>query len=274
MKKLLVFLFIAMVLTGSTHKQITWVAIGDSITYLGDHPEETKNRVSKGYMQIVCEKLPFITYVNKGYSGWTSEGIAKQFETLNIPKGDVYSIFLGTNDWWQGRAIGTLDDYKNNTGNGTINGSFRMITDKIRALNSDAKIFLITPMQRVDFVWLFGNTNNAYGSYKEKNGQTLLQVVNAINAIGAYEHFKVADLYNKSGMTHDKLVKYKRVKDPATGTYKNFKYPDFIDIPFNPQTDEYPYPADAADYTYDGLHPSDKGYDKIAKLVYKVIKKY
>lgn len=273
MKKILLLLLLAGIFCSFTKKNITWVAIGDSITYLNDHPDETGNRVSRGFLTLVTEKLPNITYVNKGYSGWTSEGIAKQFETLNISRGDVYSVFLGTNDWWQGRPIGTLDDYKNNTGNNTINGSFRIITDKIRALNSHAKIFLITPMQRVDFVWLFGYTNNAYGSYKQKQGQTLAQVADAINAIGAYEGFKVADLYNKSGMTPDKLVKYKRVKDPATGRYKNYTYPDFIDIPFDPKTDEYPYPEDAAGYTYDGLHPSDKGNEVIAKMIISIMKK-
>jgi lysophospholipase L1-like esterase len=89
-----------------------------------------------------------------------------------------------------------------------------------------------------------------------------------------YEHFAVIDLYKKSGMTLKKLVKYKRLKDPQTGEYKNYPYPSFIDIPFNPATDEYPYPQEAIDMTYDGLHPSDKGYAVIAKMLMKVMKKY
>ena len=31
--------------------------------------------------------------------------------------------------------------------------------------------------------------------------------------------------------------------------------------------DEYPYPPEAADFTYDGLHPSDKGNEVIASLL-------
>ena len=42
----------------------------------------------------------------------------------------------------------------------------------------------------------------------------------------------------------------------------------------NPETDEYPYPVDAIDMTYDGLHPSDKGYRIIADMLIKVMKKY
>jgi len=64
------------------------------------------------------------------------------------------------------------------------------------------------------------------------------------------------------------------LKDPQTGSYKNYRYPDFIDIPFNPATDEYPYPVDAIDITYDGLHPSDKGYDIITKMLVKIMKRY
>ena len=75
-------------------------------------------------------------------------------------------------------------------------------------------------------------------------------------------------------MTLNNLVKYKRLKDPQTGNYKNYPYPDFITIPFNPEGDEYPYPTDAIGMTYDGLHPSDKGYKKIAAMLVKIMKKY
>jgi lysophospholipase L1-like esterase len=274
MKKLIVLIIIVCVATSFAPKKLTWVAIGDSITYLNEHADETDHRITKGYMTMVTEKLPDITYTNQGYSGWTSGGIADGIEKLGLVKADVYSIFLGTNDWWQGRPIGTLADYQNSTGNNTVYGSYRIIINKLRSLNKAAKIILITPMQRVDFVYLGDMTNNAFGSYKEKNGQSLAQFAAAINAIGKAENFTVADLYNKSGMTLETLVKFKRLKDPVTGQYKNFPYPDFIDVPFNPAADEYPYPVDAIDMTYDGLHPSDKGYATIADMLVKILKEY
>lgn len=274
MKKLFLILAIFCALTSFIPKKITWVAIGDSITYLNEHTNETGNRITKGYMTMVTEKLPNITYTNQGHNGWTSGGIAEQIEKLEITQADVYSIFLGTNDWWQGRPIGTLADYQNNAGNGTVYGSFRIIINKLRSLNKDAKIILITPMQRADFVYMGDMHNNAYGSYKSKNGQLLAQFAEAINTIGKAENFAVVDLYNKSGMTLKNLVKYKRLKDTATGEYKNYTYPDFIDVPFNPSSDEYPYPADAIDITYDGLHPSDKGYAIIADMLVKLMKKF
>jgi len=274
MKKLALLIVIACLAVSFTKKEITWVAIGDSITYLNDHANETGNRVTKGFMTRVVEKLPNIHYINQGHNGWTSGGIADQIEKLGLIKADAYTIFLGTNDWWGGRPLGTLSDYQNASGNGTINGSFRIIINKLKSLNSDAKIILMTPLQRGDFVYINNMKNNAWGSYKEKKGQTLEEVADAIIAIGKYEHFKVVDLYHKGNLKIENAVKYKRLKDTTTGEYKNYTYPAYVNIPFNPEKDEYPYPTDAINMTYDGLHPSDKGNEAIAKMLIRIMKKY
>ncbi|MDB5249868.1 MAG: hydrolase family protein [Segetibacter sp.] len=274
MKKVILAIMVVCMISSFAKKEITWVAIGDSITYLNDHADETGNRITKGYMTRVKEKLPNIHFINQGHNGWTSGGIAAAIEKLGLVKADVYSVFLGTNDWWQGRPLGSLSDYRDNTGNKTVYGSYRIIVNKLRSLNKDARIILITPMQRVDFVYIKNMKNNAYGSYKEKNGQSLAQFAEAIKLISDFENFKVADLYNESGMALKNLVKFKRLKDPQTGGYKDYGYPEFIGIPFNPETDDYPYPPEAIDVTYDGLHPSDKGYHMIARMLVKIMKKY
>ncbi|GAB3805381.1 SGNH/GDSL hydrolase family protein [Spirosoma humi] len=262
-------------LTGSIkHEEVSWVAIGDSITYLNDHLDETGNRVTKGYMTRVVERLPYIHFTNQGHNGWTSGGIAKEIDKLGLVKADIYSIFLGTNDWWSSRPLGRLADYQANAGNTTVYGSFRIIINKLRQLNPQAPIVLITPMQRADFVYLTNFKNNAYGSYKAKNGQYLEAFANAIDSIGQLEHLPVLDLYHTKALRVKKLVKFKRLKDPKSGQYTNYPYPDFIDIPFNPETDEYPYPVEAIDMTYDGLHPSDKGYEVISRQLVKILKKY
>ncbi|RYD89479.1 MAG: SGNH/GDSL hydrolase family protein, partial [Sphingobacteriales bacterium] len=178
----------------------------------------------------------------------------------------------GTNDWWSGLPVGTIDDYTKNTGTGTTSGAYRKIINKIRSLNASAKIVLITPMQRNDFVYIGDSHNNAYGSYKPKNGRSLEDFVNAVAAIGKYEKIPVVDLYHNKELSIENLVKFKRLKDPATGAYKNYKYPTSATIPFNPSTDEYPYPAAAMNMTHDGLHPSDKGNAMIAKSIVKIFK--
>lgn len=273
MKKTIVLLFILFIQTSFSPKEITWVAIGDSITYLNDHPDETGNRIKKGYMTRVIEKLPNIHFINKGYNGWTAIKIANEFEKLGIQKADLYTVFLGTNDWWSGKPLGTLDDYLQDRGVSTVNGAFKVIIKKLKSLNESAKIVLITPMKRVDFVYINNFKNNAYGSYRAKNNQWLEEFANAILAIGKQEDIPVIDLFHKKGMDYHQLVNFKRLKDSARGKYMDYPYPDFIDKAFDPTRDNYPYPIESINITFDGLHPSDKGYETIAKELVKALKK-
>nr|WP_236974120.1 SGNH/GDSL hydrolase family protein [Membranihabitans maritimus] len=267
LKNYLFLAFIIACLCGCEPQKVTWVAIGDSITYLNDHQDETGHRLEKGYMTRLCEKYPNVDYINQGHNGWTAIGIAENIEDLGLVEADVYTVFLGTNDWWQGKPVGTMADYENNTGTGTSSGSFRIIVDKLKSLNKGAQIILITPMQRGDFVYVNDYSNNAFGSYKAKNGQTLEEFANLVTWIGKKENFPVVDLYHNSGITDEKAVHFKRLKDPETGQYKKFIYPDYVDLPFDPENDEYPYPEDAIYMTYDGLHPSDEGCEIIADMI-------
>ena len=271
MKKIFLFVVILLIASSFSSKQKVWVAIGDSITYLNDHVNETGNRVTKGYMTQVTGKLTGIKYINQGHNGWTAGGIAKEIENLALTEADVYSVFLGTNDWWSGRPVGTIEDYKNNPGNNTFFGSYRLIINKLRSLNKNARIILVTPMQRLNFVSLLDKKNNAWGSYKEKNKQSLAQFADAVLTISKTEKFEVIDLFHCKELCLENLVHFERLKDPNTGEYKNYKYPELIDIPFNAETDEYPYPVEAINLTYDGLHPSDKGNEIIAKMFIKVL---
>ncbi|PSL22382.1 SGNH/GDSL hydrolase family protein [Chitinophaga ginsengisoli] len=68
------------------------------------------------------------------------------------------------------------------------------------------------------------------------------------------------------------MVKFKRLKNPQNGKYVNYTYPAFVNIPFDPENDEYPYPLDAVNLTYDGLHPSDKGNAIIASALASVFR--
>jgi lysophospholipase L1-like esterase len=263
----------ALVLASFTHRQMTWVAIGDSITYLNDHLDETGQRISKGYLTDVTERLSYIHYVNQGHNGWTTQNFARNIDKLGIPVGDVYTLFLGTNDWWHGNRIGSWRDYVQATGDSTIYGSMRVILDKVRSLNKDAVIILITPMPRTDFVYIDNAKNNATGSYKEKDGQMLEQVATAVIDIGQHEGVRVIDLYHEKKLAIPRLVHFKRLKDPQTGAYRDFTWPGYIGVPFDPVADQYPYPVEAMEMTYDGLHPSDKGHALIAKKLIKIFRR-
>lgn len=126
---------------------------------------------------------------------------------------------------------------------------------------------MITPLPRGDFVYINSLKNTAYGSYQLKNEHSLEQFANAILAIGDFEKIPVVALYHDSGFTQENIVNFKRLKDSTTRKYKNYHYTDFIGVSFNPETDEYPYPVEAINMTYDGLHPSDRGNTVIAVLL-------
>jgi len=272
MKTTSIYLLIVFLCCSFGQKQETWLALGDSITYLNEHPDETGNRVKKGYLTRVVEKCPNIRYINQGHNGWTAVSIAEQIDKLGLEKADYYTVFLGTNDWWAGLPLGSTADYRDNSGTGTTSGAFRIITDKLRSLNPQAEIVFITPMQRSDFVYINDYKNNAWGSYKpNKNGQTLEAFADTIRAIARQEAFKVVDLYHQRKLAFQKLIKFKWLKEPASGEYRKYRYPAYAEIPFHPDTDEYPYPTDAIAMTYDGLHPSDKGNQIIAKELLKIL---
>ncbi|MDR2120538.1 MAG: SGNH/GDSL hydrolase family protein [Tannerella sp.] len=272
MKKIvLLCLFTCLAMACRVQDKLSWVAIGDSITYLNDHPDETGRRVEKGYMTRVAEQLPDMQYVNKGYNGWKAADIAARIDQLELPPADIYTVLLGTNDWWSGVPVGTMDDYIRNTGHATLYGSFRIIIDKLRRLRPDARIILMTPLQRSDFVYFADHHNNAYGSYRNnRNGESLATFADAVLRIGTREGITVVDLYNRSGITQENIIKFKRLKD-SEGIYREYKYPDFLTLPFAAE-DEYPYPVEATDMTYDGLHPSDKGNAVIAKMLIEAMK--
>ena len=276
MKKSISLLLAFLVFTSlTTHKELTWMAIGDSITYMNGRPELSKNRISKGYMDDVVAELPYVHYVNNGHSGWTAKAIADNINNLNLVKSDIYSVFLGTNDWWTCLPIGTFSDYQNNTGDATVYGSYRTIIDKIRSLNPDAVIILITPLHRTDYVDLNNPAIFIHGDYSaNKDGVYLSQYADAIKAIAKAENLKLVDLYYKSGITTENAVNFRRLRDPATHEYKNYTYPAWLSIPYNPPADDYPYPPEAMNWVYDGLHPSDKGHQRIADMLVKVMKKY
>jgi lysophospholipase L1-like esterase len=274
MKKLAILFFVLFLTSGSKPNAIKWVAIGDSITYLNNHLDETDFRLHEGYMTRVVKKMPRISYENQGHNGWTASRIAQKIDELGIQKADVYSVFLSTNDWWASIPVGAISDFENNTGNQTVFGAYRIILDKIKSLNPKAKVILVSPMPRADFVYVANYKNNAFGSYKEKKGQNLEAFANAIITIGKLENMEVIDLYHQKKLDYKYLVNFKRLKNPNSGQYQNYTYPEYIGIPFNPETDEYPYPLEAINMTFDGLHPSDKGNELIAKAFIKIMRKF
>ena len=241
------------------NKIIRWCAIGDSFTYLNDHLDETLFRLHKGYLTRIQEKLPQLELNNIGINGSTFDDWIHE----EIPEADLYTVLLGTNDWHRPFPEGSRADFAART-QGTILGNLGILLDHIRAASPAAKILVGNPVERGDFVYLLDPENNAPGSYAPENGLLLKDLAADILACCALEGIPTVDLNTLSGFTQETIIRFKKVK--REGSYENLPYPDYVGVPFNPKTDEYPYPPEAIHLTYDGLHPSDEGAQILADL--------
>lgn len=238
---------------------IEWTAIGDSFTYLNDHLDETGYRVSRGYLSRIADRIPELKLNNAGINGSTFADWIRQ----PIPKADLYTVLLGTNDWHYGFPLGDDACFRNRK-EGTILGHLGILLDHIRRANPAAKIVAGNPVERADFVYLLDPANNAPGSYAPEHGQELSDVAAAILRCWEAEGAEAVNCHDLSGFTQEKLVRFKRVRQGSG--YADLPYPDYIGQPFDPARDAYPYPPEAAALTYDGLHPTDEGCRILAEL--------
>lgn len=247
-------------------QKIKWCAIGDSITYLNDHLDETAYRLKKGYLQRVCEQLPELTYINCGINGSTTQ----DWLSVDIPDADIYSILLGTNDWNKGIPPGTRCDFTNGKA-GTIMGNIGDLVKKIRMHQKKAPIIIMNPVERADFVYINDPNNNAHGSYAPNSGQWLCDISRAIFEGCTGENIYTVDLHGLSGFNQNNVIRFKYVK--KDGSYERLPYPSYVCIKYDPLNDEYPYPLEAVGLTYDGLHPSDEGCERIAEVLVNCFRK-
>ena len=236
-----------------------WCAIGDSFTYLNDHLDETGFRVSKGYLSRIQEKIPGLILNNIGINGSTSQDWIQQ----PIPEADLYTVLLGTNDWHQGIPMGSEKDFMSRKKN-TILGNLGILLDHIRKAAPNAEIIVGNPVERADFVYLLDPENNAQGSYAPENGIYLSDLADAILKCCEMEGIPTVNCHDLSGFTQENVIRFKRVR--YGDQIEDLPYPDYIEIPFDPHEDPYPYPPEAGWMTYDGLHPSDEGCEILAGL--------
>lgn len=245
-------------------EKLVWCAIGDSFTYLNDHLDETDHRVKKGYLsrtQIKCEQRYDMEILNLGING----SVTENFLDVEIPQADLFTILLGTNDWNEGVPCGSAEDFILRK-KGTIVGHMGIILDRIHEKNPDARIIVMNPVERGDFVYILDPTNNAHGSYAKQNGQKLKDISDKIfRCADSCEWVEAIDLHRLSGFKQGNVLHFKKIK--VDGEYRNIEYPEYVQYDFDPIEDEYPYPSAAGWMTYDGLHPSDEGNERIASIL-------
>lgn len=164
-----------------------WCSLGTSISWLNENTASYP--LTKGYQTRVMEKIAFKNFSNKAVNGGTLSSAISA-----VVLADYYTIEHGINDWGHSTPVGTIDDYINNTKNGTFAAIYRQVIDRIFSRNKKARVILCTPRKAYGF--------NGYLPdhwYDPLNGIYLEEYANVIRQIAAYESFPVADFFAECG---------------------------------------------------------------------------
>ncbi len=164
-----------------------WCSLGTSISWLND--QTASYPITKGYQTRVMEKLAFTGFINKAVNG-----SVLQSAIAAVALADYYTIEHGINDWGHSTPVGTIDDYINNTKNGTFAATYRQVIDRIFQRNKKARVILCTPRKAYGYS---GYLPDHW--YDAKGGIYLEQYADIIRQIAAYESFPVADFFAECG---------------------------------------------------------------------------
>ena len=249
----------------------TWVAIGDSFTYIDEHLDETNYRIQEGYVTKTQKLLPFDTdVIHVAING----GKTIHFVGMDFPKGDFYSILLGINDWNScgNPPLGKVEDFKDEDSRTTI-GCLGWMVRKIRSVAPTAPIFIASPVEHGWFIYQFDYRNNTQDTGKPNSIGIYCR-----NYGNLYRHLEdpshgiyYVNTHDEAGFTPENAVKFLRRQE--NGKTVDVPFEVFSKEIFDPNRYRaYPYPKEAEDMTYDGLHPSEKGGEALAKVFAKRIK--
>ncbi|MCQ2742526.1 MAG: SGNH/GDSL hydrolase family protein [Bacilli bacterium] len=246
----------------------TYVAIGDSFTFIDQYLFESGGRTKKGYVQRVADLLSFEVEVKHCA---VNGGSTYTFTAIEPPVGDFYTILLGTNDWYGAAILGNEEDFKNRKF-GTVLGHLGIIIDNIRKVAPKAPIFVCNPIERGQFVYIFDYKNNAYSStHPNRNGVYLKEFANAIFTIVKGENIYTVNTHDETGLTSEGAMKYQvRL---VNGEKKEMSFEEFDPLSVDATLPFYCYPEEAMGWATDGLHPNDKGYQIIASVIANHISK-
>lgn len=125
-----------------------WLALGTSRTWYNESYNYAAAGLGlpqfyQGYQSCLMERMQFGFYVNGGVNGGSiTSALAK------VEAADYVTIEHGVND--NNNKYGTIEDFKNDTNNGTFAANFRRLVDAIYKANPYAKIVIITPTHYTD----------------------------------------------------------------------------------------------------------------------------
>ena len=139
------------------------------------------------------------SYVNDGIIAQQLGTMADRVTSKKLAEVDLVTVFGGTNDYRNGKELGTINDDGNID---TFYGNIQKVINKIRIANPRVELVFMTPIKRGKF-----GDQPIYPSPNSK-GIKLEQYVQAIKDVCSKNSIKVIDLFTLSGIDKSNLSIY------------------------------------------------------------------
>ena len=161
--------------------ELTYCSIGDSITKAGQ------------YQRVICQMCGFIETTNVSESGIEACQLANKIKdgTYALPNADIYTIFIGINDFRHSVPVGTLMDSTQGELTTFSMGLKSLIQECYKTMNPDkGRVILVLPYKNSDTP----NFNTA-----NEQGVKLINYIEVAKEIASFYSLPTVDLFNHSG---------------------------------------------------------------------------
>lgn len=205
-----------------------------SVTFVGDSITAGVG-TNKTYCNYLDEIISFEKIVNMGVAGSCISAMSdygnNNLPLINryksIPKSDLIVLFMGTNDYGHETPLGTIED----TTDTSFYGALNIIIPGILSMYPNSQLIVITPLHRYGF----GSSKitkepYTYDYIPNGRGHNLNDYVDALRKVCERWSVPVIDLFSNSSI------------NPALPAIKNIYMPD-------------------------GLHPNEKGHERISQII-------
>lgn len=170
-------------------------SLGDSYTHMAT------------WQSTVVDLLGLKTYrMNAVYGGTLTD---RYRDVESTPDTDIITVWYGTNDWVNGRTLGSITDSSENPT--TFYGCLKYVCEWLGTNRPTAKILFITHSQRFTSTdTTFASTNGVSDNGHPKNGKgnTLEDFANAIVRVANMYGYDVCDLFHTSGINKHTYTSY------------------------------------------------------------------
>ena len=181
---------------------------GKELTCFGD-----SYTMQARWQPTVCSELGMNPFTDSwGQSGGTLTSIYEEIDTINTDA-DVVTVWIGTNDYSNSRAVGSLNDTVDVQvgGHPTFAGALNYVCDWLAENMAGKTIVFITPTFRhdsADDTFEINNGKNADGYIKNNAGYVLADYADMMVAVANKWSYPCLDLFHNSGINEYTYASY------------------------------------------------------------------